>query len=184
MFRWTNQSSGKRASQLSTFPSPQSLEKCGRLVHQNSEKTFLTGLSSADKKFPMCLWGWLLDQVYRTLILLHPSCTNPTLLAYNMLWATFDFNCTPMAPPWTKVVVHKKSGKRSSWELHGTKGWYIGPHMQGYQCYWVYITKTREERKSDTVEVNPQRLKVPYISVSDVISKPVANILKDLATAN
>jgi hypothetical protein len=35
---------------------------------------------------------------------------------------------------------------------HGQDGWYIGPALEHYRCYTVYITKTRGDRIVETVE--------------------------------
>ena len=79
---------------------------------------FLAGLSSVDTKSPIHIWDWILDQAGQTLNLPHPECIEPTMLAYSMILGAFYFNCTLITLPVTKVVVHKKLGKRGSWALH------------------------------------------------------------------
>ena len=64
-------------------------------------------------------------------------------------------------------MVHKTPNKRASWTAHGVDGWYLGPAMDHYLCYRVYITNTRAERNSDTVEFSPQNTKVPGIAAID-----------------
>ena len=43
-----------------------------------------------------------------------------------------DFNREPLAPPGTKVMVHKKPQVRTSWGFHGQIGWYVGPAYKHY----------------------------------------------------
>jgi hypothetical protein len=69
---------------------------------------FTACLCSTDKEFPMHLWHHLINQAtLTTLNLLRASRRNPKVSAYSILEGTFDFNATPMAPPGTKVLIHK-----------------------------------------------------------------------------
>jgi hypothetical protein len=63
---------------------------------------FIAGLCSTDTRFPMHLWDRLIAQATLTLNLLRPSRRNPRVSAYTMLEGNFDFNKTPLAPPWHK----------------------------------------------------------------------------------
>jgi hypothetical protein len=85
-----------------------------------------------------------------------------------MLEGNFDFNCTLMAPPGTKIILHEKPAQRKSWDPHGTEGWYLGPALEHCRCYRVFTNKTKAERNSDTVEFFPQHMAVPYRSPTDV----------------
>ena len=48
----------------------------------------------------------LLPQALITLNLLHPSRLHPKLPAYAHINGAFDFNCTPLASPGMKILVH------------------------------------------------------------------------------
>ena len=48
------------------------------------------------------------------------------------------------------------------WASHGVKDWYIGPSMNHYRCHHVYVTKTRGERDSDSVEFFQHNTQLPY----------------------
>ena len=78
------------------------------------------------------LWDRLLEQCYITLNLPRGSRMNPKLSAYAQIEGEFDYNRTPLAPPGIRVVVHKKTRERASWDAHGVDGWYIGPAMESY----------------------------------------------------
>lgn len=55
--------------------------------------------------------------------------TNTPLSAYACLYGNFNFNCTQIAPPGTKVLAHETPQQRASYVSHGQHGFYIGPSM-------------------------------------------------------
>jgi hypothetical protein len=113
----------------------------------------IAGLCSTDKSFPMHLWERLLPQAVITLNnMLRTSRINPKLSASTHIYGLYDFNRAPMAPPGTRIIAHETSNRRRTWAPHGQDGWYIGPALEHYQCYTVYITKTRGERVVETVD--------------------------------
>ena len=66
----------------------------------------------------------------------------PNLSAYSHVFGLFNYNRTPLVHPRTKIITHKKPDARKSWTLHGKKGWYVGPAMEYYRCYRVFIEET------------------------------------------
>ena len=118
---------------------------------QTFKNHFIAGLASTDPNFPLSNWCRLLPQAELTLNLLRPSRLNPKLFAYAQLEGAFDFNCTPLAPPGTRVIVNEKPTQRRTWAPHGVDGWYIGPAMDHYQCYRVWIPSTHAERIADQI---------------------------------
>ena len=89
---------------------------------QTFKNHFIAGLSSTDPNFPLSNWCRLLPQAELTLNLLRPSQLNPKLSAYAQLEGAFDFTCTPLAPPGTRVIVHEKPTQRRTWAPHGVDG--------------------------------------------------------------
>jgi hypothetical protein len=57
-----------------------------------------------------------------------------------------------MAPPFTTIIAYETPSRRRTWTPHGQDGWYIGPALEYYRCYRVYINKTRSERVVETVD--------------------------------
>ena len=100
---------------------------------------FIAGLASTDPNFPLSNWCRLLPQAELTLNLLRASRLNPKLSAYAQLEGTFDFTRTPLAPPGTRVIIHENPTNRQTWAPHGTDGWYLGPALDHYQCYRVWV---------------------------------------------
>jgi hypothetical protein len=107
----------------------------------------------------MHLWDILLPQAVITLNMLRTSRINPKLSAATHIYGQYDFNRAPMAPPGTRIIAHEKPNRRQTWAPHGQDGWYIGPALEHYRCYTVYITKTRGERVVETVDFPPKKFK-------------------------
>ena len=122
---------------------------------------FIAGLCSTDPSFPLHLWDKLVPQALITLNLLRSAHINPQLSAQALIFGSFDFNRTPLAPPGTKVLIHEKPNNRETWAAHGVEGWYLGPALNHYRCYRVYSTDTRAERIADTLAWFPTHVKMP-----------------------
>jgi hypothetical protein len=60
----------------------------------------IAGICSVDPTFPLKLWDKLLPQATITLNLLRKSRINPRMSTYAQLNGHFDFNRTPLPPPW------------------------------------------------------------------------------------
>jgi hypothetical protein len=112
----------------------------------------IAGLCSTDKSFPMHLWDRLLQQAVMTLNMLRTSRINPKLSAATHIFGQYDFNKAPMAPPGTRIIAHETPSRRRTWAPYGQDGWYIGPALEHYRCYTVFITKTRGNKIVETVE--------------------------------
>jgi hypothetical protein len=81
-----------------------------------------------------------------------------------------------MAPPGTRIIAHETPGKRKTWVPHGQDGWYIGPAMEHYRCYKVYITKIRSNRIVETVEFFPHKFELPFPSSSELATHAAADL--------
>ena len=112
----------------------------------------MAGLSCTDNSFPLHLWDQLLPQETITLNMLIASRLNPKMSAYMALEGAFAYNKTSLAPPGTKVVIHENPDKKSSWAAHGVNVWYLGPAVEHYRCYRVYVNNTCAKRNADTVD--------------------------------
>ena len=124
-------------------------------------------LCSLDKTNHLQLWYRLLQQATISLNLIKKSITISHLSSYTHIFEEFDYNCTPLAPPGTRVVIHKRPNDRASWASHGEDGWYIGKSIEHYICHTSYINKTRAESIPDTVEFSPKQFNMPSMSSKD-----------------
>jgi hypothetical protein len=136
----------------------------------------IAGLCSTDKSFPMHLWDRLLPQAVITLNMLRTSRINPKLSAATHIYGQYDFNRAPMAPPGTRIIAHETPNRRRTWAPHGQDGWYIGPALEHYQCYTVYVTKTRGERVVETVDFFPEKFTLPFPSAQDLATQAAADL--------
>jgi hypothetical protein len=136
----------------------------------------IPGLCSTDKSFPMHLWDRLLPQAVITLNMLRTSKINPKLSAATHIYGQYDFNRATMAPPGTRIIAHETPNRRRTWARHGQDGWYIGPTLEHYRCYTVYVTTTRGERVVETVEFPPEKFTLPFPSAQDLATQAAAEL--------
>jgi hypothetical protein len=136
----------------------------------------IAGFCSTDKSFPMHLWDRLLPHAVITLNMLRTSRINPKLSAATHIFGQFDFNRAPMAPPGTRIIAHETPSRRRTWAPHGQDGWYIGPTLEHYQCFTVYITKTRGDRVVESVKNLPDNFKLPFPSAQDLAIQAAADL--------
>jgi hypothetical protein len=124
----------------------------------------------------MHLWDRILPQAVITLNMLRTSRINPKLSAATHIFGQYDFNRAPMAPPGTRIIAHETPGRRRTWAPHGQDGWYIGPALEHYRCYTVYITKTRSKRKVETVNFFPHKFTLPFPSSRKLATQAAADL--------
>jgi hypothetical protein len=134
------------------------------------------GHCSTDKSFPMHLWDRLLPQAVITLKMLRTSRINPKLSAATRIYGQHAFNRAPMAPPGTRIIAHETPNRRRTRAPHGQDGWYIGPALEHYRCYMVYVTKTRGERVVETVDFFPEKFTLPFPSAQDLATQAAADL--------
>jgi hypothetical protein len=85
-----------------------------------------------------------------------------------------------MAPPGTRIIAHETPNRRRTWAPHQQDGWYIGPALEHYRCYTVYITKTRGERVVETVDSPPEKFKLPFASAQDLATQAAVELIHAL----
>ena len=148
-----------------------------RNVDEKAIRTFknhlLSGLATCDKDFPILEWDRLLPQCEMTLNLLRSSRINPRLSSWAPLNGNHHFNKSPLAPPGTKILVHKKPQDSGSLQFHGTEGWYIGPALHHYRCLTCYLPITRTEIISNIVRLIPRHIQIPEINIKDYLGRGI-----------
>jgi hypothetical protein len=136
----------------------------------------IAGLCSTDKSFPMHLWDRLLPQAVITLNMLRTSRINPKLSAATHIYGQYDSNRAPISPPGTRIIAHETPNRRRTWAPHGQDGWYIGPALEHYQCYTVYVTHTRGERVVETVDFFPKKFTLLFPSAQDLATQAAVEL--------
>jgi hypothetical protein len=129
---------------------------------------FIAILSSTDPDFPLNLWDRLIPQAIMTLNLLRASGIDPSKSAHEQIHGAYNFDRHPIGPPGTAVLVHDKPSNRGTWAPHGTKGWYIGPAMNHYRSFTVYIPTTSSTRVTDTIAWFPKHVVMPATTPSAI----------------
>jgi hypothetical protein len=147
---------------------------------QTCKAHFITGLSSLPPKFPLNLWDKLIQQSVMTINMLRASRLNPKLSAYAIMFGEFNFDHTPLAPPGTPVIIHEKLDNWKTWAAHGIEGFYIGPAMDHYRCFKVWIEKTRAERICDTLRFFLHDLNMELPTTDDLITEACQEIAEAL----
>jgi len=78
------------------------------------------------------------------------------------------------------VLAHEKPSKRRTWAPHGKEGFYLGPDLESYRCFLVYIPETRAIRSVDTLSWFPRDFQMPALSANDILYQAAQNILQVL----
>ena len=94
--------------------------------------------------------------------------------------SNFDFNKTPLTLPGTKFVVHENPNKMLIQYHNGVHGWYIGPSVEHYWCYKVYISNTKVEHISDIMELFSVNTMIPGISSADAATHVATELIISL----
>ena len=143
---------------------------------QTFKNHFISILAGCDSAFPKYLWCRLIPQAVQTLNFLRKSRINPKLSAHDQVFGVFDYNCTPLAPLGTKVVIHERPKQRGTWSVHGQLGWLTGPAMHHYRHFQINVSSTGGDRVSDTVEFIPTNYIMPRTSSRDRIAAALDEI--------
>ena len=109
------------------------------------------------------------------------TCLQPASLFLRYI-AKLPLQCEviPLAPPGCRVLVHDSPENRESFAPHGLDEWYVGPAMNHYQCYRVWMWETRDVRVGLTVSWFPRNVKMPELTASDLILASLQQILQCL----
>lgn len=136
------------------------------------KNNFVMGLCTVHPNFPLNLWCRLVPLAVLTLNMLRPSKINPRLSAEEILNGSFNYDSTSIAPPGSKVIVHKPPNKRGTWASHGVDGWYLGPAHEHYQCHQTYAR--------NRVEFFPRDAKLPQLSTAQQAARTAQKLIKIL----
>ena len=74
---------------------------------QTFKACLITDLCTSNPNFPVDEWGYLFPQAKIALNILCSFRFNPKLSSYSALNGPFYFSLTPLAPPGTRVLMHK-----------------------------------------------------------------------------
>ncbi len=87
-----------------------------------------------------------------TLNTMHPYEYDPQISAYHgVVGDRYDFMRHPIAPAGSKVLTWDSPDTRGSWADHGTLGIYVGPAMDHFRAFRIWVPQNSAMRVSATV---------------------------------
>ncbi len=90
-----------------------------------------------------------LQHIELTLNVLHLYEYDPRISAYHGIFGCpFDFMSYPIAPAGSKVLIWDSPDHRSSWADHGTEGIYLGPALNHFRAFRIWVSQTLAMRVS------------------------------------
>ena len=161
-------------------PSTHRRNKAERAI-RDWKSHFISGLDNVSRDFLMSLWCELISQCEITINHLRPYLLDPSISAYHGIFGKrYDFLAHPIHPPGTKVVILDPVSTRESWAPKRLNGFYLGPSLQHFRCYRVYVTSTKGIRVSDSLSWHPEKLKLPGSSKEEILFDVLQTVSADL----
>jgi hypothetical protein len=111
---------------------------------------FIAILCGLDPNFPLFVWDELIEQAELTINMLREG-IDESISAWESVNGIFSFDKHPIASLGMRVLCHDKPSERKSWAPHGQIGYYVGPAMEHYRCFKIWIPSTSAIRITDTV---------------------------------
>jgi hypothetical protein len=104
------------------------------------------------KECPNTFIDRCLFQIELTLNILHPFEYDPTVSAHHGVFGDrFDFVRHPIAPVGAKVLTWDSPETRGSWADHGVHGIYLGPAINHFRGFHIWVPQTSAARVSGTI---------------------------------
>ena len=117
--------------------------------------------------------------------LLQQSRINPRRSAYTELFSLYDFNACPLAPIGTESIIFQpQMNQTTSYFDHGKNGWYIGPCLDKFQNYQVYVKATKGIQKSNCANFFPIKSRLPNIDPNDRLSAALEDLKHECTPSN
>ena len=136
-----------------------------------------------DKDFRMALWCKLLPQLELTLAYLRAYLPDPNISSYKGIFGrNFDFLAHPISPPGTKVIILDPVNTRESWAPHGLTRFYLGPALDHYKSFRVYVPSTNGIRVLDSLSWHPEKLKLPGSTKEELMFSKARKFCQKLTT--
>ena len=140
-----------------------------RNINTNFQKSFHLRNLHQRPDLPLNLWDKILPKATLTLNLLCPSRINLQLLAHAQIHGSFNFDKTPLAPPGIKFLTHKCAKVREYFSFRSTRDYYVGPCLNHYRCYKLWIPTTNSTRVTNTIDWFPHKIPMPIASANDIL---------------
>ena len=188
LIRMDNECSELTRTWLATTPTKLELTPVAQHRTNKAERAistwkdhFIATLATTDPNCPLSLWEDFVEQAELTLNCMRVSPVHPLLSAWEALCGQFDVLATPIAPLGMKVLVHDTPDKRSSWQVHGKLGYYIGRALLHYRCHTVYMVDSHATRISDCLAWFPVNVKMPGSTAIEELTASVEGVRRSLS---
>jgi hypothetical protein len=129
---------------------------------------FIAILAATNDGFPLYLWDMLRKPISpSTSSVVRASIPNSRLTPKSTVSLT---TTTPLAPPGTRAFAHEAKDTCRSWAAHTSEGWYVGPALDSYRCFTIWMDHTRRTRLVERVTWFPTKVHVPVPTTAELIS--------------
>ena len=126
---------------------------------------------------PNFLWDHLVPKTEMTKLFLQQSTLDPTKSAWEFFNAPFDYATTPLWSLGCRIIVHKKTIVRNTWDFHGKYGWSLGCSLEHYRCERVVPKDTKAVQISDTHSYRHHYLTQPNLKPEDCVVHGLQTVL-------
>ena len=79
------------------------------------------------------------------------------------------FDKTPLAPPGIKVLTHERAEGREYFAVLSARGYYVGPCLNHYRCYNMWIPTTNSTHITNTVDWFPHNMPMHIASATNIL---------------
>ena len=80
---------------------------------------------------------------------------NPKFSSHQQLNGIYYFNKTPLGSPGKKSVVYTPLYTITNWAPHGEDAWYLGPEIEQYCCFKLYLVDKNSYRVAGNTRFFP-----------------------------
>jgi hypothetical protein len=125
---------------------------CAERAIRTGKKHIIAVRAGFHKECPNTFIDRCLFQIELTLNILHPFEYDPAVSAHHGVFLDrFDFVRHPIAPVGAKVLTWDSPETRGSWADHGVHGIYLGPAMNHFRGFHIWVPRTSAARVSGTI---------------------------------
>jgi hypothetical protein len=159
-------------------PKNHSANRAERAI-RTAKNHFIAILANVDPEFPAEAWDELIPQTEITLNLLRMSRITPNISALQQVCGAYDYKSHPMAPPGIKVAILIEPEVRGAFQEHALTGFYVGPALQHYRNYRVWVKSTQAIRITNSLDWFPIDVVMPGATPTEQLTAA----FKDMRTA-
>ena len=91
----------------------------------------------------------------------------------------YDYAAHPIAPFGTRILTANPATTRASFEPHGELAYYLGPSLEHYRAYRIYVPATKAKRITDSCTWFPATVRMPGSNPAEIIDQAI----RELTTA-